>query len=73
MRTDLRATLSGATTYVANSSHVEKHEETNGGPDGDELIGHEEGDVGDGNVEEGRHQSGDDDALHPPPKVNMNP
>ena len=58
---------------VANSSHVENHEETNGSPDGDELIGHEEGDVGDGNVEEGGHQSGDDDALHPPPKVNMNP
>ena len=58
---------------LANSSHVEKHEETNGSPDGDELIGHEEGDVGDGNVEEGGHQSGDDDALHSPPKVNMNP
>ena len=27
---------------LAKSSHVEKHEETNGSPDGDELIGQED-------------------------------
>ena len=52
-----------------NFLHVEQHEQTDAGPDAKDIIGDEEGEVGDGDVEEGRDEGGDDGALHPPCQV----
>ena len=48
------------------ASHVEEHEEQHGEPDCHGVLGDEEGEVGDGEEEEGGDEGGDDAALHPP-------
>ena len=58
---------------VAKGSHVQKHEETNGSPDGDKLIRDVEGDEGEGDKEEGGDQGSDEDALQSPTKVKLKP
>ena len=55
------------------SSHVEQHEQADGSPDGEGIIGDEEGEVGDGDEEEGRNEGGYDDAVHPPRQVQLKP
>ena len=48
------------------ASRVEEHEEQHGEPDCHGALGDEEGEVGDGEEEEGGDEGGDDAALHPP-------
>ena len=48
------------------ASRVEEHEEQHGEPDCHGVLGDEEGEVGDGEEEEGGDKGGDDAALHPP-------
>ena len=49
-----------------NASRVEEHEEQHGEPDCHCVLGDEEGEVGDGEEEEGGDEGGDDAALHSP-------
>ena len=48
------------------ASRVEKHEEQHVEPDCHGVLGDEEGEVGDGEEEEGGDEGGDDAALHSP-------
>ena len=56
-----------------NISHVEQHEQADAGPNAEDIIGDEEGEVGDGDEEEGGDECGDDGALHPPGQVQLKP
>ena len=48
------------------ASRVEEHEEQHFEPGCHGVLGDEEGEVGDGEEEEGGDEGGDDAALHPP-------
>ena len=55
----------------SRASHRQEHEHADGDSNNEDIVGDEEGEVGDGDEEEGGDEGGDEGALHPPDEVQL--